>query len=113
MINALAAGFSGPEFESKFDKTYIYFETYALSDDLKFAGSPAVNLVYSSSADICQFNFQIWEVTPDGQMNFVTRINFTDRYCRPNTSKHKYFYGQAHSHIFKKDSRIRVYDKPR
>ena len=109
MIDAIKTDFSGPDFDLKFVKTYIYFETDVLNDDLKMAGSAGVNLAYSSSAGICQYNFQIWEVTPDGQMNFVTRVNFTDRYCYPNTLKQKYFYGQAHSHIFKKGSRIRVY----
>jgi len=109
MLDVIKTGFTGSDFDSKFVKTYIFFETDVLNDDLVMAGSPAVNLVYSSNADICQYNFQIWEVSPDGQMNFVTRINFTDRYYHPNTSKQIYFYGQAHSHIFRKGSRIRVY----
>jgi predicted acyl esterase len=102
-------GFTGTEFDSKFVKTYIYFESDVLNEDLTLVGTPTVNLVYSSSAEICQYNFQIWEVKPNGEMNFVTRINFTDRNYFPNVIKQKCFYGQAHSHIFSKGSRFRIY----
>jgi predicted acyl esterase len=109
MLDVIKKRFQGAEFDSKFVKTYIYFESDVLKEDLIMAGSPAVNLSYSSSTAICQFNFQIWEVKPDEQMNFVSRINFTDRYYYPGTNKQKYFYGQAHSHIFRKGHRIRIY----
>ncbi|MGA2669284.1 MAG: alpha/beta fold hydrolase [Ignavibacteria bacterium] len=109
MEEAVYREFSGGEFDKKFIKDYIYFETAPIDNDITLLGTPKVNIVYSSSANICQFNFQIWEVTPDGGMNFVTRINYTDRKCYPHTKKEKWIRGEASSHIFKKGNRIRVY----
>ena len=42
-------------------------------------------------------------------MNFVSRINFTDWHMFTKAIKDKFIYGEAHSHIFKKGSRIRIY----
>lgn len=109
MLSALYNKFTGNDFNTKFQKNYIFFETKPLEKDLQLTGAPRVNLVYSSSADICQYNFQIWEVTPEGNMNFVTRVNFTDRDYEKNSEKTESFYGQAHSHLFKKGNKIRVY----
>jgi predicted acyl esterase len=109
MEEAIKSSFTGYEFNSKFVKNYIYFETESLKSDIQFIGTPSLNLVYSSDADICQFNFQIWEVKPNGEMNFVTRINYTDRYYYHNMVKQKWINGMSYSHIFKKDYRVRIY----
>ena len=109
MKEAVNSSFTGYAFKSKFNKTYIYFETEPLENNIQFIGTPSLNLVYSSTADICQFNFQIWEVQPDGKMNFVTRINFTDRYYFHNLIKQKWMNGISYSHLFKKGCRIRIY----
>jgi predicted acyl esterase len=104
---AVNYAFKGERFESGFHKTELYFDTEILERDYKMAGTPHVNLNYSSDADVCQFNFQIWEAAENRQ-NFITSINFTDRDYTPNTVREKLIDGQASSHIFKKGSRIRV-----
>lgn len=106
---ALLNKFTGYDFESKFQKNYIYFETEPLEMNIQLTGAPRVNLNYSSTADICQYNFQIWEVTPDGSMNFVTRVNFTDRDYYNNEKKIASFSGLAHAHLFMKGNKIRIY----
>lgn len=109
MEEAIKSGFTGYEFNSKYNKTYIYFETDPLEREIQFAGTPLLNLVYSSTANICQYNFQIWEVQPNGEINFVTRINYTDRNYRRNQIKQKPVTGISYSHIFKQGYRIRIY----
>lgn len=109
MEEAVNSSFTGYAFKTKFNKTFIYFETEPLKNDIQFIGTPSLNLVYSSSADICQYNFQIWEVQPNGKMNFVTRFNFTDRYYYHNLIKQKWMNGISYSHLFKKGYRIRIY----
>lgn len=109
MGEAVFSNFTGYDFNRKFARDYIYFETEALTDDITLFGSPKMYLTYSSTAGICQFNFQIWEVTPDGGINFVTRINYTDRHYMKGTLSENYFKGEASSHIFRKGNRIRVY----
>jgi predicted acyl esterase len=106
---AINSDFTGYSFKSKFNKTFTYFETEPLKSDIQFIGTPSLNLVYSSTADICQFNFQIWEVQPGGEMNFVTRINYTDRYYYHNMVKQKWMNGISYSHLFKKGYKIRIY----
>jgi predicted acyl esterase len=109
MEEAINSNFTGYSFKSKFNKTFIYFETDPLKNDVQFVGTPSLNLIYSSTADICQFNFQIWEVKPNGEMNFITRINYTDRYYYHNLIKQKWMNGISYSHLFKKGYRIRIY----
>lgn len=109
MEEAIKSGFAGNEFNSKFNKTYIYFETEPLERDIQFIGTPLLNLVYLSTADICQYNFQVWEVKPNGEMDFVTRINYTDRHNKPNSVRQKLINGISYSHIFKHGYKIRIY----
>jgi predicted acyl esterase len=109
MEEAVYSQFTGEEFNKKFERDYIYFETKPLISDITLIGTPKINLFYSSDAKVCQYNFQLWEVTPDGGMNFVTRINFTDRHCYPRTKLERWISGEASSHIFKKGNKIRVY----
>ncbi len=109
MKYAVKSGFTGEEFNSRFIKTLMYFETEPLNNNILLAGTPMLNLIYSSTANICQYNFQIWEVKPNGEMNFVTRINFTDRHYRKNFVKQQLIYGISHSHMFQKGYRIRIY----
>lgn len=109
MRKAVNWRFTGHEFFSKFEKNYIYFETNPLDRDYKLTGIPLLNLVYSSNASVCQFNFQIWEVSPDNTMNFVNRINFTDRHYKIGLNKSVELEGIALSHIFNKGNRIRIY----
>jgi predicted acyl esterase len=109
MLEAVNEEFTGPVFNSKFKKAQIYFETTPLPSDCKIAGTPKINLHYSSSANtFCQYNFQLYEVTPNGTKYFVSRLNFTDRYYVKGSKRIKNFKGQAHSHIFKAGNKIRV-----
>jgi hypothetical protein len=100
--------FRGPLFDAKFHKSELNFETPALLQDCKMAGNINVDLFYSSAADLCQYNFQVWEVKANNEAKLVTRANYTDRSYTPNVSKEKYFPGQSYSHVFKAGSRIRV-----
>ena len=100
--------FTGNTFQSKFVKTLMNFTTPALLQDSKLVGIPKVNLFYSSDGNLPQYNFQIYEVQPNGGEKLVTRINWTDRIYSPNSQKQKLINGWAHSHIFKQGNRIRV-----
>lgn len=108
MIEAVNYEFTGSEFAAKFGKQTLTFETPWLTQNCYLAGIPKVNLFYSSSADLCQYNFQIWEIHPDGTTMLVNRINWTDRAYTTNTTKQKLINGMAHAHIFTAGSRIRV-----
>jgi len=100
--------FTGQVFESKFVKTTLDFTTPTLLQDSRLVGIPKINLFYSSDADLCQYNFQIWEVRPNNDMKLVTRANWTDRYYTTNSIKQKLINGVAHSHIFRQGNRIRI-----
>ncbi len=100
--------FTGPQFQALFHKNELVFETPQLLQDCKMIGIPKVGLFYSSDADICQFNFQIYDVRPNGNKKLVTRINYTDRYYTPNSVRSQYLYGLAYAHTFRQGSKIRV-----
>ena len=108
MKEALNYNFTGDEFSSKFEKTYIYFESDPLGANVEMTGIPKITLYYASTGNICQYNFQIWEIHPDGTTMLVNRINYTDRNYTTNTLKQQTINGMAHSHIFTQGSRIRV-----
>ena len=109
MEEAVDEEFKGSVFNSKFKKAQIRFDTNPLPADLKWAGTPIVNMEYRSSANtFCQFNYQIYEVTPNGTQYFVTRMNYTDRNYVKNSKRTANFKGQAHSHIFKAGNKIRI-----
>jgi len=109
MKEAVEEEFTGPVFNSKFTKRSIYWQTDPLTSDLKMVGAPKISMnYYSTSSPFCQFNFQLYEVTPNGSMNFVDRLNFTDRNYVANSKRVTGFTGQAHSHIFKAGNRIRL-----
>jgi len=101
--------FTGPVFDSKFKKKTINFDTDPLTKDYKMVGTPVVNLQYSSTArTFCQYNFQIYEVRPDGTQRLINRVNYTDRNYTQNTIRTKAINGQAHSHIFRAGNKIRI-----
>lgn len=108
MYEAVLYEFTGPVFESKFKKEQIYFETAPLSKSVKMIGTPKLNLKYKASANICQYNFQIFEVKSDGTVNMVTRINYTDRNYTAGSIKTKLIDGISHAHIFQQGSKIRI-----
>lgn len=109
MQQAVDAEFTGSSFNSKFKVSSVYFQTAALTSDMKWLGTPKVNLTYSSSAKtFCQYNFQVYEVTPDGKLYFVNRINYTDRDYKKNSKRTQSINGQANAHIFKAGNKIRL-----
>lgn len=109
MEEAVNEEFSGDVFDSKFTKNSITFMTKTLVNDVKWLGTPRINLSYSSSADtFVQFNFQIYEITGVGVEKLVNRINFTDRNYVKDSRRVRNFEGQAHSHIFSAGSRIKI-----
>lgn len=108
LIEGVYEKFTGSKFESHFTKNTLSFSTRTLDKETLLAGTPQVKLYYSSDASVCQYNFQIWEVSSDGNENFVSSINYTDRHNTPSQQKDELIYGTSHSHIFKKGNRIKI-----
>jgi len=108
MRQAINVSFKGDLFNSGFKKDIIKFETEPLKTNLQLTGIPKLNLFYSSTTDVCQYNVQIWEVKPGGEPYFVTRVNYTDRHNVSGQIKNQVINGPAYSHIFMKGDRIRV-----
>lgn len=109
MTEAINDEFTGSDFDAKFERNYFYYETDPMNRDYEMVGTPFVNLFYSTGVNVCQFNFQIWDADQNNNIDFVSRINFTDRHYAPNTVKQSTFYGMSHSHIFKQGHKIRIY----
>ena len=109
MTEAVNDGFTGSDFNSKFTISQISFQTNVLRYNTKWVGTPRIGLEYFSTCNtFCQYNFQIYEVTPDGTAYFINRINYTDRNYSSSTTKDTVINGQAHSHIFSMGNRIRI-----
>lgn len=109
MQEAVTEEFTGSTFNSKFVKRSLNYTSQALTSDVKWLGTPKVNLDYLSTANtFAQYNFQIYEVTPQGTQKLVNRVNYTDRNYTANTRRQRSFEGQAHGHIFKAGNRIRI-----
>lgn len=109
MQQAVNEEFTGTVFNSKFKKATLIFDSSPLTADVIWLGTPKLNLNYSSNVNtFCQYNFQIYELKPGGQSDFINRINFTDRNYKKNAKKTVNIRGQAHSHIFKAGDKIRV-----
>lgn len=100
--------FRGVEFEQKFGKNNLVFDTPPLSQNSRMVGTPKVNLHYKTDATIAQFNVQVWEVRPNNTEELVTRVNYTDRNVVPNVIKQITFSSMSHSHIFRAGNRIRI-----
>jgi predicted acyl esterase len=107
MSQAVQSEFTGSAFTNKFKKATLTFTSDALTKNIQMTGIPVLNLDYASNANLCQFNFQIYEVM--GTVSkLVNRINYTDRAYTTNQRKTKTINGIAHSHIFKAGSKIKV-----
>jgi predicted acyl esterase len=106
--NAVEDEFTGKSFTDGFKVNSIYFETVPLTSNLKMLGTPSINLDYSSNDDICQYNFQLFEIFSNGNKKFVTRLNYTDRKYTKNLRKTTLINGNTHAHIFKAGSKIRL-----
>lgn len=101
--------FTGTNFTTKFKKDSTVFTSSALTSAVEWLGAPVIRLDYKSAAStFCQFNYQIYEVLPNGTKRFINRANFTDRNYTKNQRKQVTFRGHAHSHIFQAGSKIQV-----
>jgi predicted acyl esterase len=107
MQEAVQSEFTSTAFTNKFKKATLTFTSDALKQNTQMTGTPIINLDYASSANVCQFNFQIYEVNGT-TVKLVNRINYTDRAYTTNQRKTKSINGISHSHIFKAGSKIRV-----
>jgi len=109
MLEAVNEEFTGPVFNSKFQKAVLTFTSDPLITDQQWVGTPRIKMDYKSSCnDFCQFNFQVYEVNSSGQTEFINRLNYTDRNYVRNSRRTCQFDGAAHSHVFKAGSRIRI-----
>lgn len=108
LLQAIYDEFKGTNFTKKFKIANKPFTSTALTQDLKMVGIPKIQLRYKSSAALPQYNFQIFEVTPDGKQYFVSRLNYTDRAYTTNQIKTATFEGQSRAHIFKAGNKIRI-----
>lgn len=108
MQQAINTSFRGDFFNKRFSKNTVMFETGALPYDYQMVGVPKVKLYYSSTAEVCQYNVQIWEIKPELDTCFVTRINYTDRHYTPGIIKEQLIEGPAYSHKFQQGNKIRV-----
>jgi predicted acyl esterase len=108
MTEAVNSEFTGTVFDAKFGKTQLTFETNPLVADARMIGTPFVNLHYLPSANIAQFNLQVYEVKSGTTPYLIGRANFTDRNVTPGVLKQISFYGTSFSHIFQTGSKIRV-----
>jgi predicted acyl esterase len=107
MQQAVTWEFKGSQFNSRFKKSQLTYDSPVLAADTKLLGTPSVNLDYSSNMKTSQFNYQIYEVS--GTLSkLVTRINYTDRKNIVNVRKVKSVNGNSHSHIFRKGNKIRI-----
>jgi predicted acyl esterase len=108
MQQAINTSFRGEFFNKRFSKNTLVFETDPLTNDYQLIGAPKIRLFYSSTADVCQYNVQIWEVKPGSETRFVTRINYTDRNYKPGAIKDQIVEGAAYSHLFQQGNKIRI-----
>ena len=108
MLTGIMEKFAGNNFDKKFIKHEIVFDSEPLNSGLMFAGTPSIVLYYSSDKPVCQYNFQIWEVTPQNEAKLVTRINYTDRNNKPGKINNSTINGLSHAHEFKAGNRIRI-----
>lgn len=104
--------FTGSNFNNKFKIDDVVYETAPLAANTEMTGTPEIKMDYISTCKpFVQFNFQVYEVFPNGSARFVTRLNYEDRnnnFGFLPSRKHVSFRGQAHSHIFSAGSKIRV-----
>lgn len=107
MEQAVQYEFTGTAFTNKFKKATLTFNSDALTQDLYVIGTPSINLDYASNVNLCQYNFQIYEVMGT-TAKLVDRINYTDRAYTTNQRKQKLINGISHSHIFKAGNKIRI-----
>jgi predicted acyl esterase len=109
MKRAVDEEFKGRYFNRRFKKAELKYVSGPLPYSYKWLGTPVINMQYRSTCNVfCQYNFQIYEITPDGKEYFITRVNYTDRNYVQGTKRIANFKGQAHSHLFQAGNRIKI-----
>jgi len=110
MQQAVDAEFTGANFNNKFRKAKLTFDTEPFMVNTEFTGVPKFNVQYQSNSNtFVQINYQLYEIMPNGTSRFITRANYTDRnYTIKNVKKTANFKGQGHSHIISAGSKLRV-----
>ena len=109
MQRAVDEEFKGTYFNNRFKKAELKYVSDPLPYSYKWLGTPIINMQYKSTCNVfCQYNFQVYEETPDGTDYFITRINYTDRDYVKGTKRIVNFKGQAHSHLFQAGNRIKI-----
>jgi predicted acyl esterase len=107
MQQAVDMEFTGPQFNSQFQKNELVFDSDSLTQDTKLIGVPLINLDYSSNSNVYQFNFQIYDVRGT-EAKLVTRVNYSDWHNIVNLRKTQSMNGEAHAHLFLRGSKIRI-----
>lgn len=104
--------FKGTNFTNNFKIDKKSFDSSPLTSATEMTGTPTIKIDYIATAEpFIQFNFQVYEVFPNGTAKFVTRLNYMDRNNNYNwlpERKTATFRGQAHSHVFSAGSKIRI-----
>lgn len=108
LMSAVYSQFVGTEFNQKFKKHNVVFESFPINSRTKMIGTPKVTIKYKSNSNLPQFNFQLIEKTASNDEHLITRVNFTDRDYTPNTTVTRTFEGLSHAHIFSPGSRVIV-----
>lgn len=104
----VADEFKGTRFNNNFRKDSVIYMSDPMPSGMKMVGTPTLKLDYFSTASVCQFNFQIYEVASTGQSKFITSINYTDRNYSILSRKQKLIHGNSHAHIFQPGSKIKI-----
>jgi len=81
MQTAVNDEFTGTSFNNSFKKATLVFNSAPLTQNLLMVGDQYVNLDYSSSANVCQFNFQIYEVSStQNKISYKSKLHGQKKY---------------------------------
>ncbi|MBL7127880.1 MAG: T9SS type A sorting domain-containing protein [Ignavibacteria bacterium] len=105
---AVYSEFTGSEFNKNFKKKELVYDTEPFTSEVQLIGTPKVHLDYESDKDICQYNFQIYEVKADNTIHLINRANYTDRYYTKKDRRTKDIEGLSFAHQFSAGSKLRL-----
>ena len=105
---AVYSEFTGSEFNKNFKKKELVYDTEPFTSEVQLIGTPKVHLDYESDKDICQYNFQIYEVKADNTIHLINRANYTDRYYTKKDRRTKDIEGLSFAHQFSAGRKLRL-----
>jgi len=105
---AVYSEFTGNDFKRKFKKKELVYSTEPFANEVQIIGTPLIHLEYESDKDICQFNFQFFEVKSDNTVHFINRVNYTDRHYIKKTRRIRDIEGLSFAHQFSAGSKLRL-----